>query len=236
MRLKELAARQATAITRNFQERIKLNFESDLAKARLTYQEYLLRLTEACALGSVMISSSQPERLEELGHVLHFSVQAIGTTEQIGRLIDGFYQTEALHRISHLNIFQSLGPDSPTHSLTLDVAVLVLESDTDSKGNLASPAGHLLKDLFASQDIFRRRASGVITQPELNLESGCEHVEWLFQQFVCAPSLTLRLLTSPARNAFFGIRAASATSHRSQIQRSPGWHYLQGFKEICHVL
>ncbi len=158
LRIKERALHKAQSTLDQFAGRAKLNFESDVAKARLSYQEYLLRLTEACGLSSVMISNSQPERVETLGSVLHFSLQATGTTDQFGRVLDGFYRTRALHRLTHVSVFQSLGPDSPTHSLNMDVAVLILDAIHGSDGTLAVPSTSQLKDVFASHDIFRRRS------------------------------------------------------------------------------
>ena len=183
--VKEKALHQAKLTVRKFEQRAKLNFETDIAKARLSYQEYLLRLSDACALNSVMISSSQPERLDELGHILNFSVQATGTTEQFGKLIDGFYRTEALHRLSHVNIFQSLGPDSPTHSLALDVGLLVLDanansSETNSSGTLSPPSAHALRDLFGARDIFRKSVLGTGPQTESSLASGMNMISNLF--------------------------------------------------------
>lgn len=187
LRIKELALRQAEATTRKFLERAQLNFEPDVARARLGYQEYLLRLSDACALNSVMVSSAQPERLDELGFIVHFSIQATGTTEQFGKMIDGFYRTEALHRLAHIKIFQSLGPDSPTHSLTLEGALLVLDSTASSTGALTLPPSGLYEDVFASHDIFRKRMAVSQTQPESSITSGIDMLSGLFNSLPAPP-------------------------------------------------
>lgn len=164
LRLKERSLRRMEVAIEKFKDRSKMSLNGDAAKASIEYQEYLVRLTDACSLSSVMVGSSQPERVEELGHVLHFSIQATGTTEQFGKLIDGFNQTEALHRLSHVNIFQSLGPDSPTHSITMDIALLVLdaaEENSDINRSITPPSSDQMTDLFSSIDIFRRPGSGI---------------------------------------------------------------------------
>ncbi len=84
LRLKERSLRQVEVAIAKFKDRAKMSLNGDSAKASIEYQEYLVRLTEACDLAPVIISSSKPERLEGLGHVLHFSLQATGSTEQFG--------------------------------------------------------------------------------------------------------------------------------------------------------
>ena len=183
LRTKELALRQAEATTNRYEQRAKLNFESDQAKAQVMYQEYLVRLTDACTLNSVMINCSQPERVEELGYVLHFSLQTTGTTDQFGRLIDGFYKTDALHRLTHLSVFQSLGPDAPIHSLTMEIALLVL-SDVPSSTSKLAPPTNALQDSFASVDIFRRR----LAEPSApSLASGMEMLSSIFSNISAQP-------------------------------------------------
>lgn len=189
LRTKELALRQAEATAKRFEQRLQLNFEPDHAKAQVLYQEFLVRLSDACDLKSVMINCSQPERLEELGFILHYSLQSTGTTEQFGKLIDGFYKTSALHRVTHLSIFQSLGPDAPVHSLTMDIALLVLSDTTNADSKLSPPPTHQLKDSFASVDIFRRRLTPITQTPTSSVVSGMEMLNRMFNGNSARPSV-----------------------------------------------
>jgi hypothetical protein len=155
---KQLELRRAKLTCDTFNANLAKSLSADPANAQVTYQEYLIHASESCQLADVLVSSSQPEPVEGLGSILHFSIQGSGETEKIGKFIDAFYRTEALHRLSHLNIYQALGPDAPTHSFSLDVEVLILSEANANASSVAIeiPKSFKLENLFASRDIFRR--------------------------------------------------------------------------------
>ena len=158
---KQLELRRCELVASKIDAGREQSLHTDPAKAQVHYQEFLVQLTEACKLTSVVISNAEPEAIDGLGHILPFSVQGSGETAQIGKLIDAFHKTDELHRLSHVNVFQSSGPDSPTHGFHIDVELLTLDDAEKANGNrtIDRPESSELKNLFAERDIFRRSRS-----------------------------------------------------------------------------
>lgn len=160
LQAKQLELRKSQVACERFEEQQKRSLHAEPSKAQLAYQEYLVRLTSQCDLKSVVISSGQPERVEGVGHKLHFSVQGEGMTRDIGKLIDGIYRTDVLHRVSHLNVFQSRGPNSSTHSFAMDVEVMNLRGVRSNENAIvATPPSKELQSVFSGRDFFRREAT-----------------------------------------------------------------------------
>ncbi|TWT94218.1 hypothetical protein [Neorhodopirellula pilleata] len=158
LRAKELEMRRAEISIAQLQDKRSESLHRDPSKAQVSYQEYLIRMSDRFGLESVVVSSGQPEAVEGLGHLLHFNIEGAGATSSIGKWIDGFFRTETLHRLARLQVYQSLGPDSPTHRFAMNVEVLTLASGSDGPDVLPvrlPPVG-VADDLFASHDIFRR--------------------------------------------------------------------------------
>ena len=158
---KQLELRKCEAVAETLQAGRKQSLHADPAKAQVHYQEFLVQLAEACKLNSVVISNAEPEAIDGLGHILPFSIQGSGETSQIGKLIDAFHKTDELHRLSHVNVFQSSGPSSPTHGFHIDVELLTLDdaSKEHDDRTINRPDANELSNLFAERDIFRRTRS-----------------------------------------------------------------------------
>jgi hypothetical protein len=105
---------------------------SDPELASVQYQEYLIRCLEGSGWDSPIITGASPIQLDGVGSKLQFTVQANATSAQVGAFLDQFFGTDLLHQINFLSIQQQGGANSPVHSVSAGIDVLVLDGNRDA--------------------------------------------------------------------------------------------------------
>ena len=130
---------------------------SDPAMACVKYQEYLIQCLEKSGLTSPVVTGASPIPIDDVGVKIHFTVQASATSAQIGKFLDHFFATETLHQINFLTVYQSGGPDSVEHAMSVGIEVLVLEGYRETMPNLTPRREkNGAAKALAMNDIFRR--------------------------------------------------------------------------------
>lgn len=143
---------------------------SDPAMACVKYQEYLIRCLEKSGLKSPIVSSASRIPMDGVGVKVHFTVQASATSAQIGSFLDHFFATETLHQINYLTVYQSGGPDSVEHAMSVGIEVLVLEGNRETMPNLIPRREkNGAANALAANDIFRRPSKPIVPIAEASM-------------------------------------------------------------------